>query len=226
MRITAEAKTETRLNIIRAARKLLARDGWERTTTRRIAQASGIATGTLFNYFESKEAIVEVLVSEALNKAQKEVERRRSSDQSLEEELFSLIWTELGSLREFRKCLPEAAETVFSPLRRLAPDNHEDSIRRKHLEAVAQLIERHGGAVPVPALTKQLYWTLYLGVLAHWVSDESPNQEDSLVLLDQSLKMFTALLERDAERKRSHDSTTQRAHRSASPRRRRSGEGH
>jgi Tetracyclin repressor-like, C-terminal domain len=40
----------------------------------------------------------------------------------------------------------------------------------------------------------QLYWTLYLGVLAYWAADASPNQEDTLALLDQSLKLFVASL--------------------------------
>jgi hypothetical protein len=43
-------------------------------------------------------------------------------------------------------------------------------------------------------VTVQLYWTLYLGVLAYWAADESPGQEDSLTLLDQSLKLFVASL--------------------------------
>jgi len=39
-----------------------------------------------------------------------------------------------------------------------------------------------------------LYWTLYLGVLAFWSNDKSPNQEDSWVLLDQSMRLFVASL--------------------------------
>src|SRR5262245_25689970 len=128
MRITAEAKAETRLNIVRVAKKLFVTKGWDHTTTRRIAKAAGIAAGTLFNYFESKEAIAEELVSEALGKAQQEVDRRRAPDQSLEEELFSLVWTEFAGLREFRKLLPKAAETIFSPLRRPPAGTREDSI--------------------------------------------------------------------------------------------------
>src|SRR5688572_31022515 len=94
MRITAEAKTATRERIIKVAAKLFAKDGWESTTTRGIATAAGIAAGTLFNYFESKEAIVAELISEALTHAQQEIEKR--DDESLEEELFTFIWTELS----------------------------------------------------------------------------------------------------------------------------------
>jgi hypothetical protein len=40
----------------------------------------------------------------------------------------------------------------------------------------------------------QLYWTLYLGVFAAWASDPSPNQSDTLPLLDQSLKLLVPTL--------------------------------
>ena len=57
MRITAKAKQETEQTIRSVARKLFIRNGLERTSTRDIATAAGIAVGTLFNYFPSKEAL-------------------------------------------------------------------------------------------------------------------------------------------------------------------------
>ena len=194
MRITAEAKTATRERIIKVAAKLFAREGWENTTTRGIATAAGIATGTLFNYFESKEAIVAALISEALERAEREIEKR--DDETLEEELFTFIWTELTSLREYRKFLAAAAESILSPLRRYARESAGDSIRANHLEAVEQILVGHGMPAPLPSVTMQLYWTLYLGVFGHWATDDSPKQEDTMALLDQSLKLFIAALPR------------------------------
>jgi AcrR family transcriptional regulator len=199
MRITTEAKAETRQRIIEAATHLFATEGWESTTTRAIAAAAGIATGTLFNYFQSKEAIVAVLISEALADAEEELRSRRGEAESLEEELFTFVWTELSCLSEYRKFLPAAAETILSPLRRFAQDSPGESLRTNHLEAVEQIIVAHGVAGPLPAVTMQLYWTLYLGVFAHWTADDSPKQEDTLALLDQSLKLFVSLLPQKGE---------------------------
>jgi AcrR family transcriptional regulator len=214
MRITAEAKTATRDRILEAATRLFTTDGWENTTTRGIASAAGIAAGTLFNYFESKEAIVVALQSEALAEAQEEVVKRRGSGESVEEELFTLIWAELRSLRRFRSFLPAASETIFSPMRRSSP-GPGDALRARHLEAVEQIIEAHGGPSPRP-LTMQLYWTLYLGVFAYWTTDESPKQEDTLALLDQSLKLFLIALCKEPELERSHERKPERSHRRAS----------
>ena len=198
MRITAEAKTATRERIIKAAAKLFARQGYANATTRDIAEKAGIATGTLFNYFESKEAIVAALISEALASAQEEIEKR--DDETLEEELFSFVWAELFALADYRKFLAEAAETILSPLRRYSKESAGDSIRSNHLEAVEQILVHHG-ITPPTAVTMQLYWTLYLGVFAHWATDDSPKQEDTLALLDQSLKLFIAALPRAGKKK-------------------------
>jgi AcrR family transcriptional regulator len=51
-----EAETQTR--ILKAARKLFARRGYDGTTTRDLAQEAGVAEGTLFRHFETKKAIL------------------------------------------------------------------------------------------------------------------------------------------------------------------------
>ena len=194
MRITEQAKTETRERIIEAASGLFAGDGWQNTTTRGIAAAAGIATGTLFNYFATKEAIVATLIAEALQRANEEFRASRNDENSLEADLFTLIWSGFRNLRGFRNFLASACEAIFSPLARSSPGSAGDSIRVDHLELVDAIVTSHGFPGPRSALTVQLYWTLYLGVFAFWAADESPGQEDSLALLDRSLKLFVASL--------------------------------
>lgn len=54
--VQQEAQTRTR--ILKAAEKLFARQGYEGTTTRDLAQAAGVAEGTLFRHFTNKKAIL------------------------------------------------------------------------------------------------------------------------------------------------------------------------
>lgn len=51
-----EAKTRTR--ILQAAQRLFAHKGYDGTTTRDLAQAAGVAEGTIFRHFDSKKAIL------------------------------------------------------------------------------------------------------------------------------------------------------------------------
>src|SRR6266700_1119573 len=48
-------KEKTRKAILRAALELFAEKGFYHTTTKAISRQAGIAEGTLFNYFETKE---------------------------------------------------------------------------------------------------------------------------------------------------------------------------
>ena len=53
-----QSETETRNRILQAAQRLFARRGYDGTTTRDLAQAAGVAEGTLFRHFENKKAIL------------------------------------------------------------------------------------------------------------------------------------------------------------------------
>src|SRR6266567_7247461 len=86
------------------------------TRTRDLAQAAGIASGTLFNYFPTKEAIVACLASEASAAAIAEAESRSGTAATLEEALFVLIAAGLRRLKHLRRYLPAILETSLSPL--------------------------------------------------------------------------------------------------------------
>jgi AcrR family transcriptional regulator len=196
MRITAEAKEATRQRILDAAAELFRTRGFDATTTRDIALAAGIATGTLFNYFPTKEAIVGWLAAHALAKARATL-ARQSGGSDLEEDLFALVAAELRQLKPLRRFVRPLLDTLLSPLLAAQQSESADSLRSEHLEIVAERVRRHGLPELSP-LALQVYWTLYTGVLSFWAGDPSPRQEDTLALLDQSLAMFVAWLRSEA----------------------------
>src|ERR1700722_9023466 len=106
MRVTAETKAETRQRILEAARQLFAASGYEASTTRDIADAAGIANGTLFNYFPNKEAILASLVAEVTAGIPTTFENRSPADGSFEEELFTFVATGLRKPKPGRTHLP------------------------------------------------------------------------------------------------------------------------
>jgi AcrR family transcriptional regulator len=202
MRVNAETKQATRQRILETARELFAREGFENATTREIARAAQIGNATLFNYFPTKESLAHCLISEAWENAAEslaasEAQQRAESEadfepQSLEEELFAHIAAILRKLKPFRRYLPAVLATTLSPLTKDAEG--EASLRVMHLEAVGQIIARHGCGETLSGVALQLYWTLLTGVLAHWSADASPRQQQTLALLDQSLAMFVGWL--------------------------------
>jgi len=199
MRVSPETKSATRKKILDVAQKLFAEQGFDKTTTRDIASAAHIATGTLFNYFATKEAVIEQLVAEACEKASAQFSDAPSGG-SFEEELFAHIAFILRKLKPLRKHFGAVLETALSPL---AADSHDErpSMRAIHLETVTAIAGRHRQADALSTFALHLYWTLYVGVLAFWTTDSSPRQEDTLALLDQSLGMYLSWLTSPAAQK-------------------------
>ena len=199
MRVSAETKEATRQRILEVGQELFRSRGFEATTTRDIAKAAAIASGTLFNYFPTKEAIVAALVRSAVDDAQRELDSQLEETSSLEEALFAYVAAELRHLKPFRKYLAPLLETMLSPLASAASQPEGEALRLRHLETLAALAERHSLGESLPAIAWQLYWSLYVGVLAFWTQDSSPKQEDTLALLDESVQMFAAWIHGQAD---------------------------
>src|SRR4051794_6970857 len=162
MRITAAAKDETRKRILKVSQKQFAQQGFEQTTTRDIARDANIAVGTLFNYFPTKESIVENLVNDGCIRAAErfaaQLENNSERDSlSVEEELFAHVAAVLRELKPYRKYLPAVLDTSLSPL---AVDHSGDhaSLRAARLEVVSQIMFRHARQNAFSPIAIQLYW--------------------------------------------------------------------
>lgn len=215
MRVTQEVKDKTRDRILKSARKLFGARGFDPTTTRDIAAKAGIATGTLFNYYPGKEALGMALLAQALDAAEAEFASRLLRDESIEELLFAHAMTGIRTLAPYRSFVAEVLEAAMSPFA-LGADGDAARVRTRHLETVDRIISlcvanrsacglkataqdiavqaADCAAPPTHFVAMHLYWTLYLGALAFWTADESPNQEDTLVVLDQSIRLFVQSL--------------------------------
>lgn len=194
MRVTQEAKKKTRAAIVKAARKLFYEKGFGKTGTRDIAAEARIAAGTMFNYFAGKEALGMEIIAEDLEKARDEYWSLRRGEETLEEDLFLHIVTGLRYLAPHRGYVADILETALSPFAKSTACGAGEQVRIDHIETVAAAITEHDKTDQPSFVAINLYWALYLGVLAFWANDESPNQEDTLVLLDQSMRLFVASL--------------------------------
>ena len=65
-KVSAEHKEAVRDRLLEATRRCLTRKGYEGTTVRDIAAEAGVSIGTLYNYFASKEDLIEALSEHVL----------------------------------------------------------------------------------------------------------------------------------------------------------------
>ena len=191
MRITQKTKEKTSKKILSAAEKLFLRKGYEETTTRDIASAAGIAAGTMFNYFPGKEALAMTMVAEAMAKGRTDYIKRRSGEEDAAEALFLLISSELRRLRPFRSFVGPVLESTMSLFAKTKTCQAGEASRIEHMKAVREIISANGHSRIPDFISSSLYWSLYLGILAFWSNDNSRNQEETLAMIDYSLKVFT-----------------------------------
>jgi AcrR family transcriptional regulator len=202
MRVTAEKKIETRERIVASAIQLFENKGFASTTTRDIAREAGIAAGTMFNYFSSKEALAMSVFEDRLGEADAEITRVTRDASSLAESLFAMIAIGLRHLEPFRPFVAEVFEITLSPFVKTGACAEADRLRESHLNVVQSLVRERAGAEAASAfelVLGHLYWSLYLGVAAFWARDESPNQEDTLAIIDQTTQLFVKSLNLNGE---------------------------
>jgi len=195
MRITAEAKEATRARIVSVARRQFRAAGFEATSVRDIAAEANIATGTLFNYFASKEEVAAALAEEALDKGRHDFLNKRQDGATLREDLFLHVATQLRCLKPLRNCFQPVIDSALASPMTNGGSEVGRRLRENELEAVSGILRAHNIDPQRWSMTVPIYWGLYVGVLTFWVSDASSKQEDTLAMLDQSTNMFVTWLE-------------------------------
>jgi AcrR family transcriptional regulator len=106
-----ERKAQNRQKLLAAARKVFAEKGLGAATARDIVRETDLATGTFYNYFESKDEVFTALLEELAGKARERVRAQRrepglSVDQRVEaayRAYFELVMEERELFEVFRR---------------------------------------------------------------------------------------------------------------------------
>jgi len=110
-----------RKEIIKAAFRVFGELGYQSTTIKNIAEAAGMAPGSIYNYFTDKEDLFKCTVQEGWADFLSEFEGLVKPDSPLEERLDELIERGFQKLKE---CLPLLRGMLFESSRLLG--FHED----------------------------------------------------------------------------------------------------
>jgi len=83
-----------------AAEQLFAQDGFAATGMRAIAQAAKVSIGAIYHHFKSKEAILERIIREELERRQQALEKFRAQGLSLQEQVQQIVQMHFDLLQE------------------------------------------------------------------------------------------------------------------------------
>ncbi len=85
-----QQKEETRSIILDSARHIFARNGFEKTTIRAVAQRAGVGLGTIFNYFPNKQALLVASLLDDINQTMTHALQILPAETSIKEKLLHL----------------------------------------------------------------------------------------------------------------------------------------
>ena len=188
--------------IVKAALNLFQTKGFDGTTTRAIARKAGIAEGTVFNYFRTKEDIALYFFEQEVGHAVATVrDNPKLRKAPLEEKLFALVESQLEYLAPYERFIGAALLHALKPSSPLGPFSHRAmELRHRYLGFVEELIEesipRHKQN-PLGFLAPEVFWIYYLGTLLYWLYDSSEDKQNTLAFLDRSLTIGVTLLKKD-----------------------------
>ncbi len=194
-------KRRTKERILEAALQLFREKGLEPTTTKEVSKLAGIAEGTLFNYFKTKEDL-------ALYFFQKETENliewfradRRLQKAPLPEKLFAIIHRQLEYIQPYEDFIGAVFCRSLQPASSLSPLSFDSQeLRLKYLRFIREILkeaENKGEIARVGDLGAYAVGLFYLGIVTYWLQDVSRGKQKTLALLDRALNFASQILKK------------------------------
>ena len=196
-----ENKEKTRKAILRAALALFAEKGFYQTTTKAIARKAGIAEGTLFNYFETKEDLALYFCEEELTEVIEWYESNaRLRRAGIAEKLFAIIHRFLDGLGSYEEFIGAVYLRAFMPSSKLSPFSLQSRDRNlrylKFVRGVLAEAEESGEIPRVGDFGAYAFGLFHTAIITHWLRDRSPGKEQTLALMDRVLKLSSHFIQR------------------------------
>ena len=168
-------KEARRRDILRAGRALLSKRGLAALQMREVARRAGVALGTVYVYFPTKESLFAAMFAERLDQMSAELAPALASVTDLEE-LFVAVATSYRDVYvEFGRNLDILA--VIEDEARLQPEirDHLVASTGRVLAAVRAIVERalaefEPADAPDPDLVLSLLWSTVTGLADHFTS--------------------------------------------------------
>ena len=191
-------REQTRRAILKAALELFSKRGFFRTRTKDISLKAGIAEGTLFNYFKTKEDLALYFFHCQLDDLF-DAHRAdpRMADAPLPERLFDIVYRHLEALEPYQEFIGAVYLRALQPASRLSPaslDSQELSLR--YLRFVREILDEAEAQEEIPPLGDigaYGFGLFHLAMITYWLQDGSPAKGNTLAMLDRGLKVATSI---------------------------------
>jgi AcrR family transcriptional regulator len=88
--------------ILRAARRVFARKGFERAAIADVAEAAGVGKGTIYLYYRSKQEVYWAALKQGMHELHESTQLAVKSEETIEEKVRAFVTTKLAFFEEHR----------------------------------------------------------------------------------------------------------------------------
>lgn len=110
-----ERSQETMENIVQATAHILEKEGFEKTSTNKIAAKAGVSIGSLYQYFPTKESIIALMMDKYMKSEIEMIDRvlKEKKSENLKDTIHALIVAVLNSKKKTKRFTKIFAQKMF-----------------------------------------------------------------------------------------------------------------
>lgn len=193
---TAKAAA-TREKIVDSALELFARDGFDKTTMRAIAEHSGMSLGSAYYYFRSKEDLMQGFYAQLFSSFWAKVEPALDGQSSLSDRLRVVLVTWVDNARPFHEFASGFFKFAADPSSPLSPFSPESKETREAAIAIYRTVIDGSNTKIAGSLNEQMpemLWLYQMGIVMFWAFDSSNDQTKTIQLIERTVPLVARLI--------------------------------
>jgi AcrR family transcriptional regulator len=189
---------QTRALILETAVELFLERGYEETTMRAIAERAGVALGSAYYYFRSKEQLIQGFYSRTHQEHVAAAEPVLRDERTLRGRLLGVMAAKLRTIEPYHRFSGVLFRTAADPESPLNPFSAASVPAR--LEATEIFAEVVRGAedrkMPgdLAAELPDLLWMYHMGIVLFWIHDRSPGRARTWTLMERTVDLVARLI--------------------------------
>jgi len=193
-----EKSNVTRSKILKSALELFREKGFEKTTMRAIAKKGGVALGSAYYYFKTKDEFVLVYYAQTQVEASEYNEKIISESTDFKKRFDALLTFKFDQMkddRSFVSVLAKGAADRENPLSPFSPKTQD--IRQDAIQLIKNVI--NGSNLKVAKSLRphlpHVLWLFEMGLILFWINDKSSGQSQTYKLKETSLNIMLKLMQ-------------------------------
>lgn len=188
---------QTRALILETALRLFRERGYEKTTMRAIADEAGVALGSTYYYFRSKESLIQAFYYRTHEEHLAASLPILARERSLKGRLLGVMRAKLASIEPYHRfsgVLFRTAADPESPLNPFSADSRP--ARDQSIALFRELVTGSDARIPEELLAElpELLWTYHMGIVLYWIHDSSPGRRRTHKLVEHTVDLVVRLI--------------------------------